>query len=118
LAGPFFCLAERWLVEEARSHLLGMKLSVFSPLHDVGPGPADVVAPADLAALDQCDRVFALLDGADPGTVFEVGYARAKGIPVVALTQTLSEEQLKMIVGSGCIHVDDFATAVYLTAWQ
>lgn len=118
LAAPFFCLSERWLVEEARAHLLGMKLDVFSPLHDVGSGPADIVAPADIAALNGCDRMLALLDGADPGTIFEVGYARAKGIPVVALSQTLTDEQLKMVVGSGCTHVDDFATAIYLTAWQ
>jgi nucleoside 2-deoxyribosyltransferase len=117
LAGPFFCLKERWMVEEARSHLLGMRLEVFSPLHDVGPGPANVVAPADLAALDRCDRVLALLDGADPGTLFEVGYARAKGLPVFVLSETLTEEQLKMIDGSGCVRTDDFATAIYLTAW-
>jgi hypothetical protein len=118
LAGPFFSLQERWLVEEARTHLKGMGLDVFSPLHDVGPGPAEVVAPADLAALGTCDRMLALLDGPDPGTLFEVGYARSKGLPVVALSETLSPEQLKMIVGSGCTHTRDFATAIHLCAWS
>jgi hypothetical protein len=113
LAGPFFCLKERWMIEEARSHLSAMRLDVFSPLHDVGPGPANVVAPADLAAMDRCDRMLALLDGADPGTLFEVGYARAKGLPVFVLAETLTEEQLKMIDGSGCVRTDDFATAIY-----
>ena len=118
LAGPFFSMAQRWLVEEARAHLLGMGLEVFSPLHDVGVGPAEVVAPADLHGLDDCDRMLALLDGADPGTLFEVGYARAKGCAVIAVSETLSPEQLKMVVGSGCRHTDDFATAIYLTAWE
>ncbi len=118
LAGPFFALPERWMIEEARAHLLGMGLEVFSPLHDVGPGPAEKVAPADLAALDDCDRMLALLDGADPGTLFEVGYARARNLPVVTFSETLTTEQLKMIVGSGCTHTDDFATAIYFTAWQ
>jgi hypothetical protein len=118
LAGPFFTIAQQWLVEEARSHLLGMGLGVFSPLHDVGPGPAEVVAPADLQAMDDCDRMLALVDGADPGTLFEVGYARARKIPVIALAQNLSEEELKMVTGSGCRHTDDFATAIYLTAWE
>lgn len=118
LAGPFFSMAQRWLVEEARTHLLGMGLKVFSPLHEVGAGPAEVVAPADLRGLDACDRMLALVDGSDPGTLFEVGYARARSLPVVALSETLSEEELKMIVGSGCRHTDDFATAIYFTAWE
>jgi len=117
LAGPFFSLSQRWMVEEARAHLLGMDQSVFSPLHDVGVGPADTVAPLDLAGFDRCNRVLALLDGGDVGTVFEVGYAVSRGIPVVALAENLSDEQLKMIVGSGCVRTDDFATALYLTTW-
>ena len=36
LAGPFFNIAQKWLVEEARLALKGMGLKVFSPLHDVG----------------------------------------------------------------------------------
>lgn len=117
LAGPFFTIAHRWLVEEARTHLQDMGMRVFSPLHDVGPGSAAEVAPKDLAAFKECDRVLALVDGADPGTIFEVGYARALGLPVVALAETLSEEDLKMIEGSGCVVVNDFATALYYTAW-
>jgi len=117
LAGPFFTVSQRWLVEEARAHLRGLGLDVFSPLHDVGAGPADVVAPADIAAFSECDRVLALVDGADPGTIFEVGYARALGLPVIALAEVLSTEDKKMIVGSGCTLIDDFVTALYLTAW-
>jgi nucleoside 2-deoxyribosyltransferase len=117
LAGPFFTIAHRWLIEEARTYLHDMGMRVFSPLHDVGPGSAAEVAPKDLAAFRECDRVLALVDGADPGTIFEVGYARALGLPVVALAETLSSEDLKMIEGSGCLVVNDFATALYYTAW-
>jgi nucleoside 2-deoxyribosyltransferase len=94
-----------------------MQLEVFSPIHDVGIGPASMVAKADLAGLDQCDRVLALVDTGDPGTVFEVGYARRSDKPVVALTEVLSDEKKKMLVGSGCVCTHDFATAIYLTAW-
>jgi hypothetical protein len=117
LAGPFFTIAQRWLVEEARTHLRDMGLEVFSPLHDVGRGTAAQVAPQDLAAFDSCDRVLALVDGADPGTIFEVGFARARGLQVIALSEALSEEDLKMIEGSGCERVVDFATALYFVAW-
>ncbi|MGD0091804.1 MAG: PfkB family carbohydrate kinase [Planctomycetota bacterium] len=117
LAGPFFSVAQRWLVEEARDHLHRAGLKVFSPVHDVGRGAAHEVAPADLAGLKECDRVLALLDGADPGTIFEVGWARACGLPVIAYAESLPDEALKMIAGSNCRVVRDFASAIYHTAW-
>ena len=118
LAGPFFTVSQRWLVDEVRRGLLDLGLEVFSPVHDVGPGPAEVVAPADLAALDECDVVFAILDGLDSGTLFEVGYARARGTPVYALAQAVSTEDLKMIEGSGCRVYDDLVTALHHLAWR
>jgi nucleoside 2-deoxyribosyltransferase len=118
LASPFFTLSQRWLVDEARRCLTELGLDVFSPVHDIGPGPAEAVAPADLAALDDCDAVFAILDGLDSGTLFEVGHARAKSKPVYALAQTVSEEDLKMVVGSGCRVFDDFVTALHHVAWR
>jgi hypothetical protein len=117
LAGPFFSMAQIWLVEEARMALRNFGLNVFSPLHDVGYGAANDVAPADLAGLETCDRVFAILDGLDAGTVFEVGFARKIGLPVIAYAETISKEACTMFSGSGCRLVDDFATAVYETAW-
>lgn len=118
LASPFFALGQRWLVDEARRCLSELGLEVFSPVHNVGHGPAADVAPADLAALDACDVVFAVLDGLDSGTLFEVGYAHAKGKPIYALAQTVSDEDLKMVVGSGCRVYDDFVTALHHLAWR
>lgn len=118
LASPFFTLSQRWLVDEARRALLEFGLDVFSPVHDVGAGPAQTVAPADLAALSDCDAVFAVLDGQDSGTVFEIGYARALKKPVYVLAQTVPEEDLKMISGSDCRVFDDFVTALHHTAWR
>lgn len=118
LASPFFTLGQRWLVDEARRCLRELGMEVFSPVHDVGAGPAEQVAPADIAGLDECDAVFAILDGLDSGTVSEVGYARALKKPVYALAQTVSEEDLKMVVGSGCHVFDDFVTAIHHTAWR
>jgi len=118
LASPFFNLGQRWLVDEARRCLTELGLEVFSPVHDVGPGPAQEVGPKDIEALNASDRVFAILDGLDAGTIFEVGYARAKGIPVYALAQAVSEEDLKMVVGSDCKVFYDFVTALHHTAWK
>lgn len=45
LAAPFFHIAQRWLVEEARDRLHALGASVFSPLHDVGTGAAPSPSP-------------------------------------------------------------------------
>lgn len=117
LAAPFFNLGEIWVVEEARKCLLDMGVGVFSPLHDVGRGPAHEIAKADLDGLDECDAVLAILNGGDAGTIFEIGYAVAKGKPVVALAQNVRPEDLKMSEGSGCVIADDFVTAIYQAVW-
>ena len=117
LAGPFFTTSERWLVEESRDALRQQGLSVFSPFHDVGVGPASEVVPKDIEALNACDAVFAIVDGFDAGTLFEVGYARSRGVPVVAFVQNEPEEPLKMLVGTGCQIVDEFVSAIYRASW-
>jgi nucleoside 2-deoxyribosyltransferase len=118
LAGPFFDLGQRWMVEEIYRTLVDLGAGVFSPLHEVGTGlSADAIAEADLRGLRGCSKVLALLDGGDPGTLFEVGYARALGIPVVALAERMEGENLTMIAGSGCEVTHDLATAIYHVMW-
>lgn len=118
LAGPFFSLEQLWLVEETRSYLTEMGVDVFSLYHDVGLGPAELVAEEDLKALHGCTAVIALLDGYDPGTLFEVGYARAIGTPVIAFVSSKEQTPLTMLLGSGCHVVHDFASAIYSAAWS
>lgn len=117
LAGPFFTMAERWIINQARNYLIDEGFKVFSPLHDVGYGTAEEVAPKDIEGLRDSDVVFAILDGLDAGTIFEIGYARSLDIPVIVLVQNESEEDLKMIVGTNCHIISDFVTAIYHTAW-
>ena len=100
-----------------RDQLLGMGVEVFSPFHDVGAGSAEYVAPRDLKGLDDCDVVLAVLNGSDTGTIFEIGYAIAKGKPVVGLAQNMRAEDLKMPIGSGCVIATDLVTAIYHTIW-
>jgi nucleoside 2-deoxyribosyltransferase len=118
LAGPFFTIGQRWVVRKLKHTLVGLGIEVFSPLDDVGFGGAEEVATADLVGLDDCDAVFAIVDGLDAGTLFEVGYARARGIPVVALAQNVKEEDMTMLVGSHCAVFSDIATAAYHAAWR
>jgi len=118
IAAPFFTIAERWLVELCRNTLKNLGAKVFSPLNDVGWGPPESVAPADLEGLKQSDSVLALLDGLDSGTVYELGYATSKGIPVVGLSSDKRSVDLTMIVGQGARIYEDLSTAVYNAIWQ
>jgi nucleoside 2-deoxyribosyltransferase len=118
LAGPFFTSAQQWRIDEARESLKDMGFSVFSPIHDVGPGGAKDVAPADIEAINTSGLMLAIMDDLDPGTIFEIGYARAKDIPVVVVAECVTEKDLTMILGSGCDVTDDFTTGIYAACWH
>ena len=117
LAGPFFTLSQKLFVSECRNLLRAMGVDVFSPYHDVGEGKAEDVAPKDIEQLKNCSCVFAIVDGLDSGTLFEVGYAVSLGKKVVAYVENETEGALKMLAGTGCDIEKDFTTAMYKTCW-
>lgn len=116
LASPFFTLSQRWLVHLARDVLRGLGAEVFSPLHDVGAGGIEV-AEQDLVGLRECSSVFAVIDGSDPGTVFEAGYATAMRIPVVCYAEQRETDVWKMLAGTGAEFHPDLSSALYRAAW-
>lgn len=116
LAGPFFSFSERWLVCEFFNALRQEGADVFSPLHNVGIG-GDETAAVDIEGLEKASAVLAIADGLDAGTMFEVGYAKKHGIPVVVFNTCEKNEDLQMLSGTGCDIVNDFATAVYKSIW-
>ena len=118
LAGPFFDLAQLWLVEEALHDLAEVGLKVFSPYHRVGIGSFDDVVPKDLDGIRDSDLVFAITDGLDAGTLYEIGYARAIGKPVIVYSERHAGENLRMMEGSGCVMCDNYATAIYSALWE
>lgn len=119
IAAPFFTLSQRWLVDEMRGCLAMLGGDTFSPIHDVGAyGGSDYIADKDLDGLRSCNTVLAVIDGEDAGTLFEIGYARNLGIPVVALAEAPRPESLTMLEGTGCTITDDFTTAVYGAIWS
>ena len=129
IAGPFFTMAELWLVEQACRALDSLGVSYFSPYHEVGPVHEDSdqqahqkeierVVEEDLKGLSDCRAVFAILDGCDAGTIFEIGWAVRHNIPVVVLSQNPKLADQTMIRGSqNCSICDDFASAIYRVAW-
>jgi sugar/nucleoside kinase (ribokinase family)/nucleoside 2-deoxyribosyltransferase len=95
LAGPFFTEAEARLVGDLEAALDHMGLSVISPRREIGelaaaPTEAEVlqVGRDDLDWIRRCDLIVAILDGDDPGTLMEVGFAAEAGIEVIALRST------------------------------
>lgn len=118
LAGPFFTLAELWMVGQARRDLQAMGLEVFSPYHDVGLGSADDVVEKDLEGVRKCDVLFAIGDGLDSGTIYEIGYARALNKPVIFYAENESEQDRKMMEGSDCIISDDYVSGIYQVVWE
>lgn len=118
LAGPFFNTAQQWLITDIRRAILDMGFKVFSPIHDVGIGTAENVATKDLEGLEGAQVVLAILDGADPGTIFEVGFAKAKGIKVFAVAESVQGESLTMISGTGCYVFDDLTSGIYAACWE
>ena len=117
LAGPFFTLCELWMVNEAKQCISSFGMDLFSPYHELGIGSAEEVVQKDIDAISDCDFMYALFDGTDPGTLFEIGYARSLNKPVIILAENPKDEELKMYDGSGCKIFNDFASSIYNLAW-
>jgi len=119
IAGPLFTFPQRWFIGEVLMRLSEQGVKPFSPYHEVGTGKSsEQIVREDLAGLDASKAVFAILDGLDSGTLYEIGYAVAKGIPVVGFRQTASDRDLTMLLGSPLCRVyDDLPSAIYHAAW-
>jgi hypothetical protein len=116
LAAPFFTLGEQWVVELCRGNMIAMGVEVFSPLHDVGTDGGQIAAK-DLEGLERSNALMAVLDGADPGTWFEVGWARHAGKPVVGYCDPRNDQDLKMALGTDVEVIRDLSSAVYRAIW-
>lgn len=117
LAGPFFTLSDLWMINEAKQYIASFGMDIFSPYHEIGIGSAEEVVQKDIDAIRDCDVMYALFDGVDPGTLFEIGYARSLSKPVIILAENPKDEELKMYDGSGCKIFSDFASSIYHLAW-
>lgn len=122
LAGPFFDIGERFVVEEVKHLLESEGAEVISPAHDIGRAAEydspEEVAQQDLEAIERADLVFALLDHLDSGTHFELGYARKDGTPVIGYSNNFETNSETMILGSGCAVYEDLSSAVYNAIWR
>jgi nucleoside 2-deoxyribosyltransferase len=92
LAAPLFSDAERAFNLVLRDLLTAQGYPVYLPQETgeglAGPERDGVIFASHIAALDGASCVVAVCDGSDTdsGTAWEMGYAVAKGIPVIALS--------------------------------
>lgn len=118
LASPFFNSTQYSYLLKILNILKKYDLNVFSPFHEIGVGDPLTIAEKDLKALKDSDLVLALLDDLDPGTIFEIGFARAREIQVMILSESLDEANSTMFIGSGCELYNDIATLLYKLIWK
>lgn len=117
IAGPLFSQAEREFNLKLDRFLREHGFETFLPQRDVGSLQGllqkegkrayRTIYERDLGGLERSDVVVAVLDGpdVDSGTAYEVGYARAKGKPVVGLKTDLrvfaEGEELNNMIAQG-----------------
>ena len=90
IAGPLFDEGERWWIETVERTVAGAGWSTFLPHRDNPPKDQFNVAEIfanDRRGIDGCDVVVANLNGiiTDDGTAWEIGYAFARGKPIIGL---------------------------------
>lgn len=124
IASPFFTVSDKLFVNEIRNLLIEFGNEVFSPMHDLGllddqasKIQMDEARNRDLIEIEKCDSVLAIISGNDPGTIFEIGYALAKGKRVIILAENYKEADLFMFKDTNCEITDDFTTAIYKASW-
>ena len=108
VAGPLFDEGERWFIEAVDARVAAAGASTFLPHRDNPDKTADNVAEIyrnNVGAIDAADLVVANLNGitTDDGTAWEIGYAVAKGIPVVGLftdwRRRFDDEIVNLMIG-------------------
>lgn len=118
LAGPIFSLSDLILIDKIRDSFLGLGVSVFSPYHEIGLGNDEKIAHLDLKAIEDCDVIFAVVDGLDSGTLIELGYAMAIKKKIIGYNKLEDESSLLMLKAADSIFFRDLTTSIYHTIWS
>ena len=97
IAGPFFNQYETGIINRIKYILDTYRYEYFSPKDELmfKPGvttPEDILR-ANVNGLMAADLLIVVTDGKDPGTMFEAGWAFAKGVPIIYIWLTGTKEQ-------------------------
>ena len=100
VAGPLFTSAERAYLEQIDRICREAGFSTYLPHRDAGissdAASREQCFKMDKAALDEVALIVAVLNGpdVDSGTAWEMGYAYARGIPVLSITDDKRLQQM------------------------
>lgn len=88
LAGPGFSESEKAIINLLEDKLEKAGFKVFSPFRDAGIVKQDKsnskeIFRKNVEAIDFATLMFANIEGLDPGTIFELGYAYATGTNII-----------------------------------
>jgi len=107
-AGPLFTRAEIDFNLKLAEKIRGEGYNVFLPQCECEGLDTSSVYSKCIEGLDNCIFVLAILDGvdSDSGTSFEVGYAKALGIPILGVRtdfrQSCDDGGLNLMLSQGC----------------
>lgn len=122
VAGPLFNPKERQFNEELRD-ILNPFFDVFLPQEDAGmreDSDPEELFREDIEALDECDYLLIVLDGAvvDDGAAFELGYAYSEGVDCYGLQtddRRLLPEGNNLMIENACKEI--FQSKDELAEW-
>lgn len=112
LAAPDFTYVDRTFIDKALEALKYHNFNVRRPVQENGELPIDsdfnkmsTMFAADIAMLGECEFVFAIPFGRDPGTLVEIGWAMASGIPIITY-DPLNENTNTMVIAGSAVYSD------------
>lgn len=112
LSGPFFNDEEVERIDRVKSSLESLGFEVYSTSHRNPPIDLDSRVQKSrrfkllCKEISRSDGVFAVLDGRDAGTIWEMGYAFALGKPVAAFAE--QDRYYSLMIDSSAQFVDGF----------
>lgn len=104
IAAPFFNKEQVERVELVENMLREKGYTFFSPRTDSAvedinnPENRKKVFALNHQSIDSSDRIIAITDGKDAGTLWESGYAYAKNIPIIYVAFTLGKAQFNLML--------------------
>lgn len=120
-AGPLFTRAEIEFNKKLSDKIIDESYEVFLPQKECQGLDVSDIYNKCIEGLDNAFMVIAILDGvdADSGTSFEVGYAKAKEIPILGIRtdfrQSCDDGGLNLMLSKGCDSVIVFCEEDYDT---
>ena len=110
LAAPFFVPAQRNLCNWFENVFNRFSLPLYSPRRDgfvLEPSATneerDEIFRSNTVAIDTANWMLAIVDDFDPGVIWEMGYAFAKGVPTLCYTDVKDRGLNVMLAGSASL---------------